>query len=224
MSQDQTDKAEQYAKWLSIILDIPWIGLVVETWKLGQKILRGFVEEGIYEVLDYEVTLELKNDTGSRATFKKRRRVRYLQNGIIAYTDYAWGDGKILLDYKCNPGVAVDRYRSGYKTYILLSLQEVKNRGDEDEFNIQWKIHDGFLKPDGFWDTDITHRTRLVKINVIFPTSRPPQRFMMVENNTGKSIPLGSEAKRQLPDGRWQVSWEKEKPRLYEHYLFKWWW
>lgn len=224
MTEAQSDKAERYAKWLSIILDIPWIGIAVEVWKLGQKILRGFVEEGIYEVLDYEVTLELQNDSGTRATVKKRKRIRYLQNGVIAYTDHAWGDGKTLLDYKCTPGVAVDRYHAGYKTYILLSLREVKNRGDEDEFNIQWKIQDGFLKPDGFWDTDISNRTRQVKVNIIFPKSRPPHRFVLEESNRRKTYVLGSEAKRELPDGRWLVSWQKENPRLYEHYLLRWWW
>lgn len=223
MRQTQAN-AELSTKWLSQILDLPWIGILAETWKLARKVLRGLTEEGIYEVLDYEVTLELHDKTGTRATFKKRKHIRYLQNGIIAYADSAWGDGKILARYKCSPGVAVDWYRSGYKTHILLSLRDVKNRGDEDEFNIQWNIHDGFLEPDGFWGTNITNRTRRVKVNVIFPKSRPPERFVLVETNRAKSHTLGSEAKRQLPDGRWVVSWEKEKPRLYEHYLFKWWW
>lgn len=224
MSESRSDKAEQYAKWLSIILDIPWIGLTVEAWKLGQKILRGFVEEGIYEVLDYEVTLELKDERGARATVSKRKQIRYLQNGVIAYTDHAWGDGKTLLDYKCSPGIAVDRYHVGYNTYILLSLREVKNRGDEDEFNIQWKIKDGFLKPDGFWDTDITNRTRQVKMNIIFPKTRPPNRFILEESNRKRTYPLQSDVKRQLPDGRWVISWQTDKPHLFEHYLLRWWW
>lgn len=225
MNETQSAKAERYTNGLlSVMMGFPWVDILSKVWKLGRKILRQCADEGIYEVLDYEVTLALQNETGTRAMFKKRKRVRYLQNGVIAYADSAWGDGKILVGYKCSPGVAVDQYRSGYKTHILLSLREVKNRGDEDEFNIQWGIHNGFLKPNGFWDTNITNRTHQIKINVIFPKSRPPQRCALVESNRGKTYILRSDAKHQLPDGRWLVSWQKEKPRLYEHYLFKWWW
>ena len=40
--------------------------------------------------------------------------MRYLQDNIIAYHDQTWDDGDILLDYRCTPGTAVDRYRLGY--------------------------------------------------------------------------------------------------------------
>jgi hypothetical protein len=64
----------------------------------------------MYEVVEYESTLELQDRGGQRATFRKREKVRYLQNHIIAYQDQAWGDGEILLDYRCSPGKPVDRY------------------------------------------------------------------------------------------------------------------
>ena len=47
--------------------------------------------------------------------FSKRQRVRYLQNNIIAYQDQAWGDGEMLVNYRCSPGVPVDRYKLGHK-------------------------------------------------------------------------------------------------------------
>ena len=28
----------------------------------------------------------------------------------------------------------------------------------------------------------------------------------------------------QLPDKRWQITWEKKNPRLHEHYILKWEW
>ena len=55
-------------------------------------------------------------------------RVRYLQDHILAYQDYAWGDGEILRNYRCTPGTPVDLYRLGHITYILISRREVKNR------------------------------------------------------------------------------------------------
>jgi hypothetical protein len=157
--------------WGKILLDSPWLEIAGEIWKIGKKVLRGMANEGVYEVLDYESTLEIQNSKGTRATFSKRKKIRYLQNKIIAYQDHGWGDGEILLNYRTSRGKAVDYYRSGYKTYILLSLQEIKNRGDVDEFNIQWNIRNGFLTEDGYWATDISNRTRrmhkdLIRINI----------------------------------------------------------
>jgi len=185
-------------------------------WKIGRKVMRGLANEGVYEVLDYESTLELHDRGGKKATFKKRKKVRYLQDNIIAYQDHGWGDGKILINYRTSRGKAVDRYRAGYKTYILLSLREVKNRGNIDEFNIAWDIRNGFLTEDGYWSTDITNQTRRIKINVIFPKSRPPSRLTIEENNRQRTHILNKDAQKRLPDGRWRVTWETNKPRLYE--------
>ena len=186
--------------------------------------MHGLSHEGMYEVLEYESSLELTDKSGKRAILKKRKKIRYLQNNIIAYQDYGWGDGQQFLDYQAKPGVAVDRYKIGYKTYILLSLREVKNRGDINEFFIQWKIKNGFLTTDGFWETDISSRTGRLKISVIFPQSRPPQSVRIVENNIGRVRTMAAESIQQLPDGKWQATWEKNNPRLHEHYILRWDW
>jgi len=208
----------------SILLGLPWIEIAAEAWKLGRKIFRGWAEEGMYEVLEYESILELHDKGGKQATFMKRKKVRYLQNNIIAYQDYGWGEGKYFHDYQAKPGIPVDRYNIGYKTYILLSLREVKNKGDVDEFHIQWRIEDGFLKPDGFWETDISSRTKHMKVSVIFPKSRPPLSARLVETNIRRTMILEKDAIQQLPDGRWLATWEEHKPRLFEHYIIRWDW
>ena len=208
----------------TLLLDLPWIKIIGELWKISNKVMRGFAIEGMYETLEYESTLELHNSKGTKATFKKRKKIRYLQDNIIAYHDHAWGDGDILLNYRTTRGKQVDRYRSGYKTYILLSLREVKNRGDIDEFNIQWDIHNGFLTEDGYWSTDVSQRTKHIKVNIIFPKSRPPLRLVLEESNRKRTRELESESKKRLPDGRWRVTWETSKPRLYEVYVLRWIW
>ena len=117
-------------------MDFSWLEALGDVWEFLRKVMQGLSFEGMYEVLEYESTLELKDREGKRATFKKREKVRYLQDNIIAYQDQAWGDGEILLDYRWAPGTPVDRYRSGYKTHILISRRGVKNKGDVDEFNL----------------------------------------------------------------------------------------
>ena len=204
--------------------DINWFGYVAELLMLGLVMLRGVLVDGIYETLEYESNLEIRNKKGTRATFSKRKKIRYLQDNIIAYQDYGWGDGEILLNYKTSRGKAVDYYRSGYKTYILLSLREVKTKGDVDEFNIQWNIRNGFLTEDGYWATDISNRTKKVKVNIIFPKSRPPQYLTIEESYRQRNRVLGPEAKRKLADGRWRVTWEMKNPKLFEIYVLRWVW
>jgi hypothetical protein len=208
-------------KLIALLLRLDWLDVLGDVWKVLQKALPGQSYKGLYEVLEYESTLELKDRGGKRAAFKKREKVRYLQDNVIAYQDQAWGAGEILLDYRCTPGAPVDRYRSGHKTYVLISRREVKNRNDVDEFNIEWSIRQGFLRRTEHWETHVTHRTRRLTINVIFPKSRPPRHATLIESNRQHSHTL---AKRGLPDGRWLVTWKTKKPRLYETYILQWEW
>jgi hypothetical protein len=224
MSSIQTSSSKSLARIASMGLGLPWFEIAGELWHFGRKVMRGLSSEGMYEVLDYQSTLELHDPGGKKATFTKRKKVRYLQDNIVAYQDHAWGDGEILLDYRSNPGVAVDRYRCGHKTLVLLSLREMKSRGDEDEFRIRWNIRNGFLAANGFWATDVTNRTRRLKVRVIFPRSRPPRRLTLVEANRKRTHILGRDAIRSRPDGRWGISWEKKKPMLFEDYVLNWEW
>ena len=118
----------------------------------------------------------------------------------------------------------VDKYRSGYRTNILLALREVKNRGDVDEFNIQWKLRQGFLTKDGYWTTDISNPTKHIQVNVIFPKSRPPNQITLEETNAKRTKCMGSEVVQKLPDGRWQITWESDKLKLHELYVIRWLW
>jgi hypothetical protein len=210
-------------KMLELLQRLPWMDILINVGKFGFEFLKGSASRGIFEVLEYESTLELHDPNGERATFRKRQKVRYLQDKIIAYQDQARGDGKILLRYRCSPGRAVDRYRLGHKTHILISLRELKNKNDIDEFNIQWGMRNSFSQPTEEWETEISHPTRSLKMCLIFPKDRHPKRVVLIESDWQKTLVLGG-ASRQLPDGRWQVVWEKQNPRLHERYILKWRW
>jgi hypothetical protein len=207
-----------------VLFSLPWLDLVVEIWKFARKIWKNMADEGMYEVVDYKSTLELLDKRGHRARLSKRERVRYLQNNIIAYQDQAWGDGKILVNYKCSPGAMVDKYRPGNKTYILISLRDIRKRGDIDEFHIEWEQHKGFLRKNEQWGTEVRHRTKRLRLEVIFPKARPPLRAWLEEYLRRRTRPLGQGSRRQLPDGRWLVWWETKHPRFHEEYALKWEW
>ena len=154
------DSKEVITKVTAIVIGLPWVEILTEAWKYGQKLLRGMSSEGIYEVLEYEMFLDLHDTKEKKATHRKRQKVRYLQNNIIAFHDQAWGDGEILLDYRCSPGVSVDSYRSGHKTLNLISLRQVRNRGDRDELRINWKMKHSFIRKTEEWTTSFLRKDR----------------------------------------------------------------
>lgn len=209
---------------LTILLNSDWISFVAKLWNFARKFLTARAHEGMYEALEYETTLELLDPKGRKAVFHKREKVRFLQDNIIAYQDKAWGDGQIFADYECSPGVAVDRYQQGQAYQVLISLRGVRHRGDVDEFHINRTIKKGFLIKLGFWQADIDHPMQKVDLHFVFPRSRPPESVKLIERQANRTTILGPEHILKLPDGRTQVSWSTNKPRLFESYTIQWIW
>lgn len=181
-------------------------------------------EVGMYEVLEYDAQIELKDKQGEKAIYSKRQQVRFLQDNVIAYEDQAWGDGNIFADYRCTPGVAVDRYREGHRYWVLISLRETKKRGDVEEFHIQRIIENGFTRTSEDFQTEIDHKTHKLSLSVIFPPGRIPKQVSLIEQNLAKTTELNGAHRQTLPDGRHQVRWSTENPRLYEAYIIHWVW
>ena len=207
------------------LLDSSWVkGILEKTWTLIKGYFKRPRNQGMYEVIDYQTTLDLIDSVGESAKVYKLEKVRYLQDNIIAFQDQAWGDGKILVNYQCYPGMPVDRYRWGYKHHVLISLRQVKSRGDIDDFKISWEIIRGFLSTTGFWGTEISHNTKHMAIHIIFPLKRPPKSAWILEKNRQKTFKLGAGAIRTLRGGNQEIFWEKKAPRLFEQYILKWEW
>jgi hypothetical protein len=207
---------------ISALLRADWPALVGQLLPLlGRWFNRA---EGIYEVLDFEAQLELCDPQGEAAIYSKRERVQFLQDNVIAYQDQAWGDGDIFAEYKCSPGVPVDRYQEGYRYRILISLRQTKNRGDIEEFRIERHIRHGFTKPEGSFQTNVDHRTQKLALHVVFPSERKPLDVLLVEQHGERTIPLGTAQIHHLPNEKWLVEWQVERPRQFESYIVRWKW
>ena len=78
---------------------IPVLG---DLYSWGKAAIHNLLKPGMYEVINYDSTLEILDTDGKKAVFSKTEEVKFLQNNIIAFQDQAWGDGKILLNYLLN--------------------------------------------------------------------------------------------------------------------------
>ena len=105
MTEEQRTHQGSISRQIATLLNSPWMDAIGRAWKVLQGAIQCRSFRGMYEVLEHETTLELKDRTGKRATFEKEKRVRYLQDNIIAYHDQAWGDGEILLGYRSTQGL-----------------------------------------------------------------------------------------------------------------------
>ena len=199
------------------------LGALLQAWQALKQRL-GMEHEGIYEVLEYDSVLDLKDATGATAVLERREKVRFLQDNVIAYEDQIWGEGDPFAGYECSPGVPVDRYRDGFKWKVLISLRETKQRGDISEFRFKRTITDGFTEPNEWLQTEISHRTRHLRVSVIFPQGRPCQQALLVERNRNRITRLGASYFSRLPDGRQMLSWERGHPAINELYTLKWQW
>jgi hypothetical protein len=206
------------------LLDSQVISALILLWRLAQRVLSYKTHGGIYEVLDHAVTLHLLDREGRRAVYTKYQQVRFLQDNVIAYQDQAWGDGNIFAEYKCSPGVPVDRYREGNRYRILISLRETKNAGDTETFHIQRTITDGFTRHIEHFQTRVDHQMRKLSISVVFPPARLPRKVTLIEQNATRMTPLGPGHWLTLPDGNVQIMWKTDRPRLFEAYVLRWEW
>jgi len=216
--------ANEPLQWILPFVSSRWFDVLLRAWKVIKQHLGRELQEGMYEILEYDSILELKDRRGRVAILERRQKVRFLQDNIIAYQDQAWGDGELFADYRCSPGVPVDRYRDGFKWKVLISLRETKGRGDITEFHLKRKITNGFTRPNEWFQTELSHRTHHLRIRIVFPRSRLCQQALLVERNRNKTSELGPSCFSLLPDGRQMLSWETNRPRINELYTIKWQW
>ena len=215
---------ESPARRLLPYLPQGWISIVFDLYRALQLFIRRERHEGMYEILEYDSTLDLVDAKGENAIFKRRERVKFLQDNVIAFQDRAWGDGEIFADYRCSPGIEVDRYQEGDRWNVLISLRETKSAGDVEDFYIERTVRRGFTKDEEWRQTEIRHRTRHLKLSVMFPEQRRCRRAVLIERNRNRTTVLDQGHFIDFPDGRQVLSWEIRNPRRFEIYTLKWRW
>jgi hypothetical protein len=63
-------------KLITLLLRLDWLDALSNVRRMFRKALPSQFYQGLYEVLEYESTLELRDRRSKRATFKKREQVR----------------------------------------------------------------------------------------------------------------------------------------------------
>jgi len=197
---------------------------LLDAWAVLNRLQDKLRYHGLYEILNYNATLEIKDSKGEEAVLIRRELIRFLQDNVVAIHDHAWGDGELFADYHCQPGVPVDIYEDGSKWNVLISLRETKNRGDVVELWIERTIKDGLLKEHEWFETEIDHWMKHLKLSIIFPKERLCRRATLSRRSTDKTTLLSQRHFALLPDGRQKLTWQTSRPKLHDRYTIKWRW
>ena len=228
---DTLDQRKSWPETLLPILDVVTsgkltaiLGSAQAVWDIATRIRDKAGYHGIYEILSYDAVLELQDPEGHEATLTRCEHIRFLQDNIIAVHDHAWGNGEIFAEYICQPGEPVDFYEDGSQWKILISLRETKNRGDVMEWWIQRVIKDGFTNEQEWLETEIDHWTKKLSLSIIFPQERCCRRAILTRRSTSLTKVLDQQHFSFLQDGRQQLSWSTNHPKLHDQYRIKWEW
>ena len=197
---------------------------LLEAWDTLSRLREKIHYHGMYEILDYDATLEIVDPKGEKAILTRRQVIRFLQDNVVAIHDHAWGDGELFSKYHCQPGVPVDFYEDGSKYNVLISLRETKTRGEVIELWVERVVRGGFLEEHEWLETEIDHWMRGLKLSVIFPKERPCRRATLSRRSTGKTTLLHQGHFALLPDGRQKLTWGTSRPKLHDLYTIKWVW
>jgi hypothetical protein len=184
---------------------------------------RLLVPEGLwtspYEVLDYRATLTLHDPAGLRATFVRTQAVRFLQAGVGAVLDHAWGDGVLLTDYRHTAGPLVASFRDGEARHLVVGLPRPMDRGEQYQFTVERQAMAAFTGGAEWLETTIDHPVRRLTCTVVFPARRPCRLALLVTGTRRLPLPVQPHA-----GGRTAVHVAIDRPVAHRPYLVRWWW
>jgi hypothetical protein len=176
----------------------------------------------VYETIELEQEFDLYDATGAEAIRSLHRTVRFLQNDVLAIRDYTWGDGQLNVDYECSPGRAVDFRKRGPVTYVLIALDDVKQRGEIEDFRSRQKMVGSFLEDSEWASVMSPHPTDRAVLRVIFPKGRPPKRLSFTRRHGEKEI--SNALTREHIDGREHITATILRPPPHEEFTLHWDW
>lgn len=194
-------------------------GFILSSDRLQRAILPDGLISSPYEILDYRVSLTLHDSAGAHATFERTQRIRFLQDGVSAILDHAWGDGVLLTHYNNTAGTLEDSFKDQGKRHLVIALKRAMGKGETLDFDVTRTSMVGFTQPEEWQETTIDHPINHLSCRTVFPKERPCREATL--HCDGFQVPLPV---LQQPDGRTFVRCEVLRPKSHLPYTVRWSW
>jgi len=164
--------------------------LILDSPRLRQTLLPQGMISSPYQVLDYQAVLMLKDPEGREAVFHRTQRVQFLQDGVSAILDHAWGDGVLVTNYLNSAGPLADSFKDEGRRHLVVGLKRPMGSGEVLAFAADRTIMEGFRAEEEWWQISIDHPVRRLKQTVIFPKARPCQQAVLYDGKTELVLPV----------------------------------
>ena len=193
--------------------------LILSSPRLRQSILPEGLIRSPYEILDYRANLILHDPKGTKATFKRIQHIRFLQDGVSAILDHAWGDGVLVTGYHNSAGVLMGSFKDQGKRHLVIGLKQAMRKGEEVTFEVTREVMEGFPKAQEWLETTIDHPVRHMSCGVVFPRQRPCQQAAASYEGRKIALPVV-----QLTGGKTMLRLQMAQPRSHTPYKINWSW
>lgn len=122
-----------------------------------------------FETIKFSGRVEIIDHRGRVARFRRRQRIRFLEDGVTVFFDRIWGEGVILAGYNAGQMKMIEAIptRKGY--VIALALPRAFNRGEQFDIETERRIVGAFIYDWGYWDSAMGAPTDLLTIDVRTP-------------------------------------------------------
>ena len=209
------ETANQVATALQALLP-----LVARVLTLASKAKRLIGPAVSYENLLLDVTLDLHDRSGRRATVICKQKVRFLVQDEAIVSSPVWGDGNQLASCSVTGARRLAERQDGPRRVQLLALDRNSHTPRQAHLVMRREVRDGFTSADEYFESTVQRPTARLNLTVLFPRSRPPRGNHIV-SSTGEKI---SPPRLRLSDGRAGLRWSLQSPRLGSVYSLRWAW
>jgi hypothetical protein len=172
-----------------------------------------------YEILDYATTLTLHDRRGMHATFARRQRIRFIQQGVSAILDHVWGDGVAVTSYQNSAGSLDDSVKDGSRRHLVVGLKRSMDRGKGLSYAVERGVIAGFTRNEEWMDVTIDHPIRRLRAQVLFPESRPVLTATAQHAQKTVVLPIVRHG-----NGQTMIGLETWRPLAHEPYIISWSW
>lgn len=175
-----------------------------------------------YEIIDEQHEWDIVNPSGALVIHRKKMRLRFLQDNVATVYENIWGDGRCHWLH-CDPGVFVDEFKTAGKVFKLISLREIRGRGDEQDFAVSCEWRDAFTSEAEWVQVQTGHPTNTLTIRIIFPAGRPSRRVTVNRTSDPNARVLSVDHFEEV-SGRQVVTWSPNRPKAGETHTVRWVW
>ncbi len=164
--------------------------LILDSPHLRQSIVPQGLALSPYEILDYNATLTLHDERGVKATFQRTQKVRFLQQGVSAILDHAWGEGVLVANYHHSAGPLEDSFKDQGRRHMVIGLEREMGQGETLEFSVSRTAMEAFTRDEGVLETTIDHPVTRLRRSIIFPKRRAVRRAILEGESESRELPV----------------------------------